>query len=298
MPEITLLDGSIGQELVKRSGAKPTPLWSTTVMLEDTKLLSEVHDEYFAMGATVATTNTYPVLKDRLERVGLEDRLEELWDRAIETAMNSKKKNGHGKVAGSIGPLHASYRPDLIPDAIEASKQYKNVITHLSAKCDVLLIETVSSIEHAKAALIAAKDVKIPVWIAFSTEDYDGTKLRSGEDLSLAKSLITEYNFDTVLINCSRPEVAKDSLKILADFNKPFGAYANGFTEITAGFLEDFPTVDALKERHDLSPKEYAKFAMEWVEMGATIIGGCCEVGPKHIEELAKELRDKGHKIV
>jgi homocysteine S-methyltransferase len=190
MSEITLLDGSIGQELVKRSGEKPTNLWSTTVMLDDSKLLSEVHDEYFSMGATVATTNTYPVLKDRLERVGLEGRLEELWDTAIETAISSKKRNGYGQVAGSIGPLHASYRPDLIPDAIEASKQYKNVIAHLSAKCDVLLIETVSSIEHAKAALIAAKDVKIPVWIAFSTEDYDGTKLRSGEDLSLNTNLI------------------------------------------------------------------------------------------------------------
>ena len=267
-------------------------------MLDDTKLLSEVHDEYFSMGATVATTNTYPVLKDRLERVGLEGRLEELWDRAIETAISSKKRNGYGQVAGSIGPLHASYRPDLIPDAIEASKQYKDVINHLSAKCDVLLIETLSSIEHAKAALIAAKDVKIPVWIAFSTEDYDGTKLRSGEDLSLTKNLTNEYNFDAVLINCSRPEVGKDSLKILADFNKPFGAYANGFTEITKGFLEDFPTVDALKERHDLSPKEYARFAMEWVEMGATIIGGCCEVGPRHIEQLAKDLRENGHKIV
>ena len=55
MSEITLLDGSIGQELVKRSGEKPTPLWSTTVMLDDSKLLSEVHDEYFSMGATVAT---------------------------------------------------------------------------------------------------------------------------------------------------------------------------------------------------------------------------------------------------
>ena len=268
------------------------------VMLDDTKLLSEVHDEYFSMGATVATTNTYPVLKDRLERVGLEERLEELWDKAIDTAISSKKRNGYGQVAGSIGPLHASYRPDLIPDAIEASKQYKDVINHLSAKCDVLLIETLSSIEHAKAALIAAKDVKIPVWIAFSTEDYDGTKLRSGEDLSLTKTLTNEYNFDAVLINCSRPEVGKDSLKILADFNKPFGAYANGFTEITKGFLEDFPTVDALKERHDLSPKEYAKFAMEWVEMGATIIGGCCEVGPRHIEQLAKDLRENGHKIV
>ena len=48
MSKITLLDGSIGQELVKRSGEKPTPLWSTMVMLDDTKLLSEVHDEYFS----------------------------------------------------------------------------------------------------------------------------------------------------------------------------------------------------------------------------------------------------------
>ena len=179
MSEITLLDGSIGQELVKRSGEKPTPLWSTMVMLDDTKLLSEVHDEYFSMGATVATTNTYPVLKDRLERVGLEERLEELWDKAIDTATSSKKRNGYGQVAGSIGPLHASYRPDLIPDAIEASKQYKDVINHLGAKCDVLLIETVSSIEHAKAALIAAKNIDIPIWMAFTTEDFEGTKLLS-----------------------------------------------------------------------------------------------------------------------
>ena len=298
MSEITLLDGSIGQELVKRSGEKPTPLWSTTVMLDDSKLLSEVHDEYFSMGATVATTNTYPVLRDRLERVGLEGRLEELWDKAIDTAISSKKRNGYGQVAGSIGPLHASYRPDLIPDAIEASKEYKDVINHLGAKCDVLLIETVSSIEHAKAALIAAKNVDIPIWIAFSTEDFDGTKLRSGEKLSLVKDLLSEYKVDVILVNCSRPEVTKDSLNIIADFNRPFGAYANGFTKITSGFLEDFPTVDALKERHDLSPKEYAKFAMEWVEMGATIIGGCCEVGPRHIEQLAKDLRENGHKIV
>ena len=95
MSEITLLDGSIGQELVKRSGEKPTPLWSTMVMLDDTKLLSEVHDEYFSVGATVATTNTYPVLKDRLERVGLEERLEELWDKAIDTAISSKERNGY-----------------------------------------------------------------------------------------------------------------------------------------------------------------------------------------------------------
>ena len=155
-----------------------------------------------------------------------------------------------------------------------------------------------SSIEHAKAALIAAQNVAIPIWIAFTTEDFDGTKLRSGEKLSLVKNLLNEYKVDVILVNCSRPEVTRESLNIIADFKKPFGAYANGFTKITSGFLKDFPTVDALKERHDLSPKEYSKFAMEWVEMGATIIGGCCEVGPRHIEQLAKELRENGHKIV
>ena len=47
MTEITLLDGSIGQELVKRAGDKPTPLWSTTVMIDKPHLVSEVHDLYF-----------------------------------------------------------------------------------------------------------------------------------------------------------------------------------------------------------------------------------------------------------
>jgi S-methylmethionine-dependent homocysteine/selenocysteine methylase len=56
--------------------------------------------------------------------------------------------------------------------------------------------------------------------------------------------------------------------------------------------------VDALSERHDLGPAEYAKFAMHWIDQGATIVGGCCEVGPEHIQELAKQIKDAGHNIV
>ena len=78
MTEITLLDGSIGQELVKRSGDRATPLWSTQVMMDHGDLVRQVHDAYFAAGATVATTNTYAVLRDRLERVGLQDEVARL----------------------------------------------------------------------------------------------------------------------------------------------------------------------------------------------------------------------------
>ena len=75
---ITILDGSIGQELVKRLGADPTPLWSTNVMLEDPDLVADVHLDYFKVGAEIATLNTYPVLRDRLRNNGIEDRFEAL----------------------------------------------------------------------------------------------------------------------------------------------------------------------------------------------------------------------------
>ena len=88
------------------------------------------------------------------------------------------------------------------------------------------------------------------------------------------------------------------SLGALKDLGKPFGAYANGFTHISGNFLKDAPTVKELTHRHDLTPEKYGDFAMSWVAMGATIIGGCCEVGPAHIRHLAERLKAAGHTIV
>jgi S-methylmethionine-dependent homocysteine/selenocysteine methylase len=78
----------------------------------------------------------------------------------------------------------------------------------------------------------------------------------------------------------------------------PFGAYANGFEKITQEFLGDKPTVDSLSARRDLTPAAYADHVMGWIEQGATIVGGCCEVGPAHIKEIAERLRAAGHTIV
>ena len=100
-----------------------------------------------------------------------------------------------------------------------------------------------------------------------------------------------------VLVNCSTPEAVSVAMPVLSRFGLPFGAYANGFTRITQAFLTDAPTVDALEQRRDLGPAEYARFAMGWVARGATIVGGCCEVGPAHIEELARQLKAAGHTI-
>ena len=122
----------------------------------------------------------------------------------------------------------------------------------------------------------------------------DGALLRSGEPLTA----LAHLEPDAWLANCSAPEAMEAALETLATFGKPFGAYANGFTQITKDFLKDKPTVDALRVRRDFTPENYADHVMGWVDAGATIVGGCCEVGPAHIAEIARRLKDAGHTIV
>ena len=70
----------------------------------------------------------------------------------------------------------------------------------------------------------------------------------------------------------------------------PAGGYANGFEHIPDGWSSAADGVEALGHRHDLTPEAYAAHARAWVDAGARIIGGCCEVGPDHIRVLADML--------
>lgn len=297
MTRITLLDGSIGQELVKRSGDRATPLWSTQVMIDHPDLVGEVHAAYFRAGATIATTNTYALHRSRLTRVGLEDRIPELMETALTQAERARAAHGGGRIAGSLGPLLASYRPDLNPDPDDAAAKFAELTALMGDRVDLILIETVSSVQEALGALRGTRDCAKPVWLSLTVDDDDGTRLRSGEALSNIAPLVAEFDPQAVLINCSRPEAIPAALDILKTFGKPFGAYANGFTGISEDFLKDAPTVDALEQRTDLDPATYADHALRWVQQGATIVGGCCEVGPDHIAELARRLRAEGHEI-
>ncbi len=298
MTEITLLDGSIGQELVKRSGNRATPLWSTQVMIDQPDLVGAIHSDYFAVGATIATTNTYALHRSRLQAIGMEDQIPALVDTAMAQAEMARQRYGSGRIAGSLGPLLASYRPDLNPDPVEASEKFAELVQLMAPRVDIFVIETVSSVQEAKGALMATHDCGKPVWLALSVMDDDGTRLRSGEPLGDITPVLDRYNPAAILINCTRPESVTAALDILKGFGRPFGAYANGFTRITQDFLEDGPTVDVLDARKDLGPAAYADFALGWVEQGATIVGGCCEIGPDHITELARRLTAAGHTIV
>lgn len=298
MTQITLMDGSIGQELVNRCGNQPTPLWSTRVMMDKPHLVGDLHCDYFAVGATIATANTYALHRSRLERVGLEDQIPALVDTAMAQAEIARERYKGGRIAGSLGPLLASYRPDLNPDPAEAAIRFGELVALMKPRVDLFVIETVSSLQEAEGALRGTQGCGKPVWIALSVMDDDGTRLRSGEPLGDAAPLIARYDPEAVLINCTRPEAVPAALEIIKSFGKPFGAYANGFTRIKDAFLKDAPTVAVLEPRSDLGPETYADHVMHWVEQGATIVGGCCEVGPEHIAEIARRLRAAGHEIV
>ena len=124
MAAITLLDGGMGQELVARSGDEPTPLWATRVMIDHPGLVKAIHADYFAAGATVATTNTYNILHDRLVGVGLDHYYHALHLRALMEAHEARAEAGRGLIAGSMGPLGESYRPDLTPAVAVSAPLY------------------------------------------------------------------------------------------------------------------------------------------------------------------------------
>tara|TARA_R110002074_G_scaffold14575_4_gene50160 strand:+ start:1647 stop:2528 length:882 start_codon:yes stop_codon:yes gene_type:complete len=292
MMHITLLDGGLGQELVHRAGDQPTPLWSTQVMIDHPGMVAQVHRDFASAGATVVTTNTYALHRDRLVGTSMEDEFEALHALALKEAQNSGAK----RIAGSIGPLKASYRPDLHPEPDVGAPLYAEVARLLAPICDLLICETVASYDHALSVLKGAGAAGKPVWLSLTVDDNDGTKLRSGEPL---ESVLEAANAGAaaILVNCSAPEAIPAALKILAKSDLPYGAYANAFEQITDEFLKDKPTVDALTKRHDMTPTAYADHAMTWVAQGATIIGGCCEVSPAHIAEIATRLRAAGHTI-
>ncbi|MEM8813404.1 MAG: homocysteine S-methyltransferase family protein, partial [Pseudomonadota bacterium] len=185
---ITILDGGIGQELIARSKAEPTPLWATKVLLDEPDLVRAVHDDFFAAGAMVATTNSYSIHRDRLIRAGLDDRFETLHRRACEIACASRDTVGGARVAGAIGPLIGSYQTGPLPE--DATERFAEICRIQAPLVDLFLIETVSAIDHVRATLTGAAGHGKPVWLGLSVDDYDGTKLRSGEALEDALNWI------------------------------------------------------------------------------------------------------------
>jgi homocysteine S-methyltransferase len=298
MKKIVLLDGGMGQELMKRSKSSPHPLWSAKVLLDEPELVENVHVDFIKSGAKVITLNTYSITPERLARDGDVSLFEELQNKAITVAQRAREKaSAHDvRIAGCLPPLFGSYHPEVAPKFEECVERYLTIVEQQYKEVDLFLCETMSSIKEAKASITAAKTFNTETWCALSIEDNDKSLLRSKEPLEDAMVELATLNHQANLLNCSTPEAISVAIKKINLSEKYFGAYANGFTSIDA--LELGGTVDSLKARQELTPPLYAKFVSDWVSSGATIVGGCCEISPLHIRKLRETLERTEYELV
>ena len=292
---VLLLDGGMGQELIHRSTAPATHHWSLQVMMDEPHLVTEVHREFCEAGADIACLNTYAVTRARLARGQNLPTLEALLSNAYELAKQGTSDSGKTNTAlvAALPPLVASYRAETQLPIAQMIEEYQELIDLQKGRVDGFLAETIPSITEATAVLTAADQAGVRIMLGFTVSDEDGKRLRSGEPLPEALEAIDSYNPLAVVINCSKPEAVSQAMPVLAESRFIYGAFANGFTAIDA--LEPGGVVDVLQAREDLSPAQYANFATEWLEAGATVIGGCCEVGPEHIKALDELLLRRGH---
>ena len=288
---ITILDGGMGQELVARSTQPPNEMWSAKVLMNEADLVTQVHADYIRAGADMITINAYSATPERLKQYGHGDKFLALQQAAIDCATKARDQLGRDvKITGCLPPLFASYNPDLNNDYDIALGLYSQIADAQTAGVDILLAETLGSLLEVRAAATALSGRGKPVWISMSlSEDTATPALRSGEALEEALAFLAQQDIDAVLLNCSLPETISATMPTLAQAKTPFGAYANGFTAIKKLEMGDI-VAEKFSKRSDLTPQGYANFAQTWIDAGATLIGGCCEVGPVHITELSRRF--------
>ena len=297
-----LLDGGMGQELVRRSSRPVTPLWSSEVLLHEADVVTGLHSDYIDAGADVITLASYTATPERLTRDGVPDQFDALQAAAAQCAHDARERSGKAsvRIAACLPPLVASYHPDTVPSEAQALESYRRIAQAQASKADLMLCETMASIAEARYAATAALETGKPVWVALTVSDDAPAgavpTLRSGEPVADAARQIHALGVDAVLVNCSTPEACTASLAALqgaladtaAAAVTHTGAYANAF--IKADALAPGGTVANLEARQDLDPDTYAGIARTWQGMGATIIGGCCETRPAHIAAIRKQL--------
>lgn len=296
MSNITILDGGMGRELARRNAPFQQPEWSALALYKAPEIVQQVHQDYITHGAEIITTNSYAVVPFHIGEQRFQADSFTLAKLAGQLAKNAVKETAClAKIAGSIPPLFGSYRADLFnPNRVKEIAQ--PLIDGLAPYVDFWLCETQSAIIEPLSIKPLLPDNR-PLWVSFTLEDETPTsepRLRSGETVQDAVKKMIEIDVQAILFNCCQPEVIEQAILVtkneLDRQSKSIliGAYANAFPPQP----KDATANDGLDEiRKDLDPEAYLEWAKKWIHAGATIVGGCCGIGPEHIQILAKTLK-------
>ena len=293
MKNVTVMDGGMGAELALRGVIGDSDgLWSAGALIEAPDSVVAVHRDFIAAGAELIITNSYACVPDWLARVGLGQRYAEL---AAESGRLARQAASEVEadilVAGGLPPLALSYRAEMVPDDTEARPVYENLARALEPFVDLFICETMSSIDESRtavsAAQVAAADRGLPVFVAWTLDERPGYGLRSGESVKEAWSALAGLGTDGFLFNCTHPDAIESAVtEIVALTDKPTGGYPNRFDVPPEWGGED----SELRHRAGFGTEQFVSAALRWIECGASVVGGCCRIGPSDIAALSRRL--------
>lgn len=282
-----ILDGATGSNLQKRG--MPAGVCPEEWILGHADILCDLQREYIQAGTNILYAPTFSGNRIKLEEYGLSDRIGQMNHDLVSISKDAiQKEDAVGKVfvAGDLtmtGKQVEPVGPLPFEDLIDI---YKEQIGYLAdAGVDLLVVETMMSLQECRAAVIAAKETTdLPVMVTLTFNE-DGRTL-FGTDPATASLVLTALGVDAVGVNCSTgPDKMVSVVQKMREYTGlPLIAKPN------AGLpqLEDGETV------YNMGPEEFAENMMPLVREGADILGGCCGTTPEHIAKMTELLRENG----
>ena len=288
-----VLDGAMGSELQRRGvwvshGATKEKLgaWSATAMRDAPETVREVHEDYFKVGADIATTNSFWTNSVKLGLVGLADKAAEYTRLSGRLAIEARDRlRPSAYVAGGMAPPRGGRSP---VDAVDLPREFAMQAKALKESgVDLLLIEYIGYIDDIVAAVDAVAPAGLPIMIGLRHITSDGD-MQAGETFAELVEALGPRKVDAILLMCSKPSAISAAMpKLRRAFAGSIGAYPNIGYSRSGEPLEDGHQWHVL-DTETYSPADFAVDGEKWLSMGAQIIGGCCATTPEHIAALRK----------
>jgi 5-methyltetrahydrofolate--homocysteine methyltransferase len=278
---IMVLDGSIGV-LIRDMGLEPGEP-PENLLLRKPEAVIEVHQRYLDAGADVLLTNTFGATRLRLKESQLDDRVDDINRKAVKLAR--QVCDGKALVGLSIGPLGKFIEPIgalEFKDALEIFTE--QVRGALNEGPDIIVIETISDIREFKAAIIAVRSQTDLPLIAHMTFTEDGRAV-TGTDPETCVTVATALGVDAAGANCSvGPKELFPVMQEMAGISTvPLSVEPNaGMPQLINGEAV-YPT----------DPDEMARYAVEFAQIGVSLVGACCGSTPDHIRAIKNALDNK-----
>lgn len=278
---IVLFDGAMGTMLQDKGlkiGENPEIFG-----FENQEKLLEIHKEYLKSGSNIITTNTFGANELKLDRLGY--KVEDIVDNAIKIAklaIEQSDKSIKRYVALDVGPIGEMLEPIGTMSFDRAYEVFKRqMVQGEKSGADIILIETMMDLYEAKAAVLAAKEnTNLPVFLTM-TFDENGRSFTGCMPESMVAT-IQGLGVDAIGVNCSLGP--KKLIPIVEKICKI--SYVPIIVQANAG-LPDIIDGNAI---YNIKEDEYLEGVKEFIQKGASIIGGCCGTTPNFIRKISDNL--------